>query len=379
MPDVPRKNSDVERRTSNVELSSHGGNVHAFARARGIQTKDVLDFSASINPLGWPRGVRDAYRQALSQTVHYPELYAETLTATLAQYHNLTPNNLVIGNGSTQLIYLLARVFKSRRVLIVSPTFSEHESAFRCVGAQVVRFMLKPPTFTLPLESLRLTLAKGFDTLIVTNPNSPTGTLVSYAAMQEIVQFCRRLGVHLLVDETFVDWIEETSLKTLVQRQQHLIILRSLTKFFAIPGLRVGYVIAHPKSAQLLREQLEPWSVNTVAQAVATVCVNDSQFLHRSRIFMERERQWFERQLQRIPDIEIFPSSANFFLLKIKRRGLTAADVVQQLAKSYILIRDCSNFVGLGKQFFRVAIRRRMDNKRLLSALQAIFARKDLG
>jgi threonine-phosphate decarboxylase len=357
----------------------HGGNIHAFARARGIRPEEVLDFSASINPLGWPRGVRDAYRQALSQAVHYPEPYAETLTATLAQYHGLDPRSFVIGNGSTQLIYLLARVFKPQRVLVVAPTFSEHESALSLAGARVSRFILRPPTFTLTIEKLRPKLAEGYDTLIVTNPNSPTGTLVPDAAMQEVVQLCRRLGIRLLVDETFVDWVEDASLKSLAQRLPHLIVLRSLTKFFAIPGLRVGYVIAHPKNIQRLRKQLEPWSVNTIAQTVATACLRDSQFVLRSRAFMERERQWFERQLRTIPGIETFPSSANFFLVKIKRRSLTAADMAQQLAVSSILIRDCSNFVGLGKQFFRVAIRRRAENKRLLAALQVVFGGKDVG
>jgi len=356
----------------------HGGNLYAFARARGVRPEDVLDFSASINPLGWPRGVRGAYRQALSQAVHYPEPYAEPLIAALAQYHGLDPRSFVIGNGSTQLIYLFARVFMPRRVLIVSPTFSEHESAFHLAGARVSRFILRSPTFTLPMEQLRRKLAEGYDTLIVTNPNSPTGALVPYTAMQAIVQLCRRLGVRLLVDETFIDWVEDASLKDLVLHQPHLIVLRSLTKFFAIPGLRVGYVIAHPRNTQRLRKQLEPWSVNTIAQAVATACVTDSQFIHRSRLFMLRERQWFEQQLQTIPSIETFPSSANFFLVKIKKRGLTAADVAQQLAASNILIRDCSNFAGLGKQFFRVAVRRRAESARLLAVLQGLLGNKIL-
>lgn len=376
---MKRKPPPRSSKTSDAGLRTHGGNIYAFARERRIPLEEVLDFSASINPLGWPREVASAYRNALSHAVHYPEPYAETLTAVLARYHDLALNNLVVGNGSTQLIYLLARVFKSQRVLIVSPTFSEHEAAFRCAGTRVTRFLLQPPTFVLTIAQLRLQLAEGYDTLILTNPNSPTGTMVPHDAMQEIVQLCRRLGVRLLVDETFVDWCEDASLKALVQGQPHLVILRSLTKFFAIPGLRVGYVIAHPKNTQRLSTQLEPWSVNTIAQAVATVCVNDSSFIDRSCVFMVRERQWFERQLRAIADLETFPSSANFFLVKIKRRDLTAADVARQVAESNILIRDCANFPGLNKQFFRIAVRRRIDNKYLLAALQAILERKDFG
>lgn len=379
MPDVNRKNSDSGLRTLDAGFPRHGGNVYAFARRQGVRSEEVLDFSASINPLGWPQGVKAAYQWALAQTVHYPEPYAETLATGLAQYHGLDPRSLVLGNGSTQLIYLLARVLKSRRVLIVAPTFSEHELAFHHAGACVSRFILRPPTFRLIIEQLRLRLAEGYDTLIVTNPNSPTGTFVASETMQTVVQLCRCLGVCLLVDETFVDWVEDGSLKTLAQHQQHLIVLRSLTKFFAIPGLRVGYVIAYPKNAQRLRTQLEPWSVNSIAQAVAIACLNDPQFVQRSRAFMARERQWFERQLRAVTGIKTFPSSVNFFLVKITERSLTAADVARQLTASNILIRECSNFVGLGKQYFRIAVRQRIDNKRLLAALQAVFAGKDLG
>jgi threonine-phosphate decarboxylase len=361
---------DAGLRTPDARLPRHGGNVHAFARERSLPLQEVLDFSASINPLGWPRGARAAYKHALSLTVHYPEPYAETLTTSLAQYHGLAPGHFVVGNGSTQLIYLLARALKSRHTLLVSPTFSEHALAFRRAGTQVSQFILRPPLFALTIKELLSALAKGVDTLIVTNPNSPTGALVPKETMQETVQACRRLGVRLVVDETFVDWSEEESLKMLAQRQRHLFILRSLTKFFATPGLRIGYVIAHQKNIQLLRSQLEPWSVNTVAQAVAGACVENLPFVQQSRTFMRRERQWVEQQLLAMTGIEIFPTAANFFLVRIAKPKLTAADVAQRLAASNILIRDCRNFAGLGKQFFRVAIRRRAENKRLLAALR---------
>jgi threonine-phosphate decarboxylase len=312
-------------------------------------------------------------RRALSHTVHYPEPYAETLTATLARYHALDAASLLVGNGSTQLIYLLARVLNSQKTLIVSPTFSEHETAFRVAGTKVSHLFLQPPTFLLPLEQLQRTLPKGYDTVVLTNPNSPTGALLSRATMEEAARLCRHFRVRLIIDETFIDWIEEESLKVLAARNTSVIVLRSMTKFFALPGLRVGYAIAHPRFIARLRRQLEPWSVNSIAQAVSVVCVNDAQFIERSRRFMAREHRWFADQLTSVAKIHVFPSQANFLLVKIIERKRTAADVARQLADHNILIRDCANFPGLGKQFFRVAVRRRAENTRLLEMLSFVL------
>jgi threonine-phosphate decarboxylase len=352
-------------------LSKHGGNISAFARARGISPEQVVDFSASINPLGWPRGVRTAYRRAFSRMVHYPEPYAETLTTTLAAYHNLDPHSVLVGNGSTQLIYLLARVFAPQRVLIVAPSFSEHATALRQHGAQVDHFVLRPPVFALSVQRLKAALTRSYDVLILTNPNSPTGSLLTYAESEQIVRCCRQTRTRLVVDETFVDWVEDASLKRQAEHNPHVVVLRSLTKFFALPGLRVGYLIAQPQLIARLRAQMEPWSVNAIAQEVAHACLQDAGFPQRSRSFMERERTWLSAQLLTIGGLRPFPSHANFLLVQLTRPGVSATEVVRRVAEENVLIRDCGNFVGLGKRFFRVAVRTRSENKRLLAALRA--------
>jgi len=359
---------------SRFSLHSHGGNVYAFARTRGIAPDQVLDFSASINPLGWPRSAASAYRRALSRILHYPEPYAETFTAALAQYHNLDPEAVLVGNGATQLIYLLAHVLRSSRVLLIAPLFSEYERAFRSSGLLVEHFFLRPPTFALVLDRLKNVLSTGYDALVLTNPNSPTGALMPRAQVEELAQLCRRTNTWLIVDETFVDWVEEESLKQLAARNSHLMILRSLTKFFALPGLRVGYVIAQPKLIKRLRTRIEPWSVNAVAQEVARACVQDLSFVRRSRTFMARERPWLVAQLAALPGLGLFPSAANFFLVKITKSELTMLEFSRRLAEDNLLVRACGNFPGLGKQFFRVAVRTRPENQRLLSACATILA-----
>jgi threonine-phosphate decarboxylase len=355
----------------NTQQFSHGGNIHAFARVLRVKPEEVLDFSASINPLGMSQHARQAYRRALQQVVHYPEPYAETLMQALSEYHDIEPASVLVGNGSTQLIYLLARVFSLRRVLLVSPLFSEHIAALRTNGARVSYWNLRPPSFALDLERLKRTLRKEqHEALVLTNPNSPTGTLLRREQVDELIQLCRWTRVRLIVDETFIDWVEEESVKRLAARDANVIVLRSLTKFFAVPGLRVGYAVASPGVIRRLRLCIEPWSVNIVAQEVGKVCLQDWRFIERSRAFMDKERAWLHAELGAIPGLQVFPSAANFFLVQIRSPQMTAARLAELLAQKRLLIRVCDNFVGLGKQFFRVAVRTRAENRRLLEALR---------
>lgn len=359
--------------------SIHGGNLYAFARSRGLSPDQVLDFSASINPLGWPRGVAQVYRRAFAQVAHYPEPYAETLTHALALYHDLDPRAVLVGNGSTQLLYLLARVLAPRRALIVAPSFSEHKAALQHSHAHIDHLVLRPPLFALSLDRLQTALTKSCEMLILTNPNSPTGALLSRAELAAIVRICRTTQTQLVLDETFVDWMEEASLKHWAVRHASVIVLRSLTKFFALPGLRVGYLIARPRLIARLRTQLEPWSVNAIAQEVAHACLNDQHFVHRSRAFLERERSWLMRQLLAIANLHPLPSRANFLLVQISPGGMSATELVRHLATWHILVRDCGNFVGLGKRFFRVAVRTRSENVQLVAALRAILGTRHAG
>lgn len=374
---VKKTGLDPRRQTLDARRYLHGGNIYAFASALGATPDEVLDFSASINPLGMSPQARQAYRAVLRQAEHYPEPYAHSLTCALAHYHGLDPSQLVVSNGSTQLIYLLPRVLPARRVLLVAPLFSEHEAAFRATGASIARFLLRPPTFSLSLHRIAEALkSKRPDILVLTNPNSPTGTLIERAQMEELVHICQRLKTRLIVDETFIDWCEAESIKQLVIRRPHVLLLRSLTKFFALPGLRVGYAIVHPSIIQRVRARLEPWSVNVVGQEVGRICLQDQQFIERSRAFLPRERAWLSARLATIPYLRVFPSNANFLLVESTNPGFSASCLARQLAHERLLIRVCDNFVGLGKRFFRVAVRKRAENLRLVEALQSIFSER---
>lgn len=354
---------------------THGGNVHAFAREEGIPAEKILDFSASINPFGPPAGVSAVYRRSFREVGLYPEPYAESLTEELAAYHGLDPGAVLIGNGATHLIHLLARVLVLRRVLLVAPLFSEYPAAFTLNGSRMDRFLLQPPDFSLSLDGLSWRLHRGFNAVVLTNPNSPTGALVPKDRVEELAAACARKGVRLILDEAFIDFVEEESCKHLAAESDLVVVIRSLTKVFALPGLRLGYLIASPKTISRLKTRLEPWSVNGPAQTVARVCLQDTAFIEWSRRAIRREREWLRRQLAAVGGLSPFPSQTNFLLVQITRRGVTVPALSHALAKEGIMIRPCEDFVGLDGRFIRLAVRRPADNRRLLAALKTFFAK----
>ncbi len=349
--------------------------MHAWRQKEGLDKK-ILDFSASINPLGPPSQAWLAYRQSFSGVSLYPEPYAEGLIQRLAAYHGLDSDFFLVGNGATQLIHLTARAFSFSRVLLLAPLFSEHKAAWVLGGSPTEVFCLRPPSFSLSLQDLSLRLGPRIGALILSNPNSPTGALISREEMRELVCFCEHRGIYLIVDEAFMDWVEEASCKFWVPSTRRLVILRSLTKMFSLPGLRLGYLMASPGTVDHLKRYLEPWSVNGPAQRVAAACLQDQAFVLKSRQAMEKEREWLRDRLASLGWLFPFPSKANFLLVRIRPRRITAEDLFSALAKEGVLIRPCTDFTGLGQRFFRLAVRTRRDHLRLLDALEAFAQRR---
>jgi threonine-phosphate decarboxylase len=348
----------------------HGGDVYQLARTLGVAVQDLLDFSASINPLGYPPGLDQAVLGALQEIIHYPDRRCLELRRDLAAYHGLEPEQILVGNGSTEFIYLLARALEPRQGLIVAPAFSEYEAALR-----VARI---PAAFHLTGEADNFTLGgpldpRGADLVFLANPASPSGALLPPARLLEVVAALDGAGVYVLLDEAFVDFVEEASLKVQLSRFPRLLILRSFTKFFGIPGVRLGYLLAAPELTRRLAAVQEPWSVGTIAQAVGRACLADKEFMAQTRIVVREERQRLFNDLAALEGLKPFPGAVNYLLVKILRPGWTAAHLRQDLLRHRVIIRDASNFRGLDERFFRVAVRRREENDRLLEALKVVF------
>jgi threonine-phosphate decarboxylase len=345
----------------------HGGDVYHLARSLGIPLSELLDFSANINPLGYPPGLPGALVAALAEVVHYPDRRCLDLRGKLAAYHHLSPEEILVGNGSTELIYLLARVLHPRQALIVAPAFSEYEAALR-VAQVPVEFHLTPEAHCFTLD--QPFNPRGADLVFLANPASPSGVLLAPELLLAVAAALDAAGAYLVLDEAFVDFVEEASLKNRLARFPRLLILRSFTKFFGIPGIRLGYLLAAPELIGRLAAVQEPWSVSTLAQAAGRACLADLDYMARTRALVRQEREYLYNRLAGLPGLKPFPAAVNYLLVKLTGPGASAARLRQELLAHKVVIRDASNFRGLDARFFRLAVRRREENDRLLTALE---------
>jgi threonine-phosphate decarboxylase len=369
-------------------MSGHGGNIYAASRRTGIPEGRIIDFSASINPLGVPKAAARIMRQRVKDLPHYPEPFSEGLSARIAASLGVDEASVVCGNGSTELIYLIPRALKPQKVLVTAPTFGDYERACTLAGASGIAFCgLRPEDgFDLSPEAFIEAMSAAAGSAVGTgpaqagsprpgalaflcNPNNPTGRLVRKKDLLRIVEAASDLSCYLVVDEAFIDFCPEESVSGEVASHPSLIVLRSMTKFFALSGLRIGYGLFHPSVAGRIWACKEPWTVNSLAQAAGMAVLEDGPYQAASRQAMEREKTFMEEGLRRI-GIPFVPSWANYYLLKVEDGPRLAA----LLEKKGIMVRDCSSFDGLDRTYVRVAVRTRADNQRLLKEMATICA-----
>lgn len=350
----------------------HGGNVIRTARETGRRPDEILDFSASINPLGLSGQVRAAVEAALPGVVHYPEVDAASLAAALAAYHDLPEEHFLPGSGSTELIYLLPRVLRPRHALLVAPCFSEYERALQQTGARIDFFTLSPAE-NFRLDPLRLLhhIGKDCDLVMLANPGNPSGVGLAPEAVEEIARGVREQAI-VVVDEAFVDFCPERSVLERLTRHANLYVLRSLTKFYAIPGLRAGYLVGPVRGVAHLARGREPWSLSVPALAAARACMQTEEYRRRSLDVIPRWRAGLRDGLEKLR-LEVFPGEANYLLARLPDNGPDAAGLTGALSKRGILIRDCSNFAGLDSCFIRVAVRTEEENRRLIEEMGALL------
>jgi len=341
----------------------------------GAAPAGVLDFSASLNPLGPPPQALAAYHDAAALIARYPPPYPGDLAARLARRHRVAPDNVVVGNGSTQLIHLLARTLRPRRPFVAIPTFSEIANAMIVAGlAPGAMPASRERGFAIEIEQANRALEQGADAIFIGRPNSPTGAMLSIGDAAEIAARCSSRGCWCVFDEAFIDFAgEEHSAIRLAAEGPPVIVLRSLTKMFAIPGLRLGYLVAHGDVARRLREAVEPWSVNVVAERVGAACLDVAEdFAARSRALIAAERTYLGCALASIEGIHIFASAANFLMLEVAERGRNPGFTQYMLSRG-IAVRDLRELPGCGPGMYRVAVRLREENEQLIEAARTYF------
>lgn len=344
--------------------------VIALDRAHGgAAAAGAVDFSASINPLGPPAEAIEEYHRAASSLSRYPTQYADALGGRIADWIGAGNQNVLVGNGSTQLIYLIARVMHWRRPVVVTPTFSEISNALILAGAPPYAIEAAAErAFELHIDEVTRALAAGADAILMGRPNSPTGAMVTFEQATAIASECARFGAHCVFDEAFIDFAADArTTATLVPRLSNVIVLRSMTKIFAIPALRLGFAVAAAESISRLRAALEPWSVSTVAERVGIACVRiANDYIVRTLELIARERGHLSEGLAQNPQLRIFPSAANFLMLEARENGIGSFGAF--MLRRGIAVRDLRSLPGCAPGLYRAGIRNRADNERLVAA-----------
>jgi threonine-phosphate decarboxylase len=355
----------------------HGGNIYLFAERLGVGESDIIDFSASINPLGVPGSVLSVLTEQIKYLFNYPDPDTKKLRLKIAERTGTDPESVICGNGSTELIYLIVRALRPRRVLVPAPTFSEYERAAKCVGAETIYLPLeKENSFDLSADELISTMdgknsspltphsSRPFDMAFLCNPNNPTGRLIRKDDMLKIADAARDMGCVLVVDEAFIDFCPGASIIGEVSSNSYLVVLRSLTKMYALSGLRVGYMLLPPSLSDAVREAKEPWTVNSLAQIAGVAALDDEAYRAETFSTIKKEKRALEKGFGRM-GISYLRSSANYYLLQMEK----ATELAARLREKRILVRECSNFVGLDSSYIRVAVKSETDNRRLIEEI----------
>ena len=334
----------------------------------GDHPPGIIDCSVSINPLGPPPGTSDAYSAALTRITSYPPPKSAALEKRLATWFGVKPRNVLAANGTTQLIYLLARVLEPARPFVVVPTFSEIANALAGEGLPAEPIFLEPERqYRLDLRQIDEALAGHAGAIFLGRPNSPTGTMVTMLEIGEIAARCERRGCWCVLDEAFIDFVDPPdSAVQMATRNPRVIVLRSLTKSFAIPGLRLGCVVAVDEVVDALRDAIEPWSVNVVAESVGLACLQHAdEYLTRTRALIATERAYLAAGLATAAGVRVFSSVANFLMLDVEAEN-TPGQFGAHMLSHGIAVRDLRTMPGCKVGLYRVGVRNREDNERLV-------------
>jgi threonine-phosphate decarboxylase len=360
----------------------HGGNVWEFSETYGVPVDEMIDFSISTNPLGAPETALESIRGHLNLVKHYPDPDPEWLLEALAKSACVKPNNVILGNGSTELIYLFNEVFleDGYEAVIPVPSFSEYKAAIERFGGNMTFLRCdSAKNFQLNVEELENTILKKTRVIFLCNPNSPTGVLYDKADILRIIRFAAERNVLVFLDEDYIDFVDDAkrySMAEYVNDYNNLFVLRSLTKFFGLAGLRIGYGIGSPELVNALNNVKMPWSINSLAMFATEAAIKDADFIKRSRILVSNSRKDMRELLKPIPWLKVYPSETNFLLIEIIRKDLTSTQLKEGLAKEGLLIRDCKDFDGLDNRFFRVTVRRPEENKKLIEQIKFVGNQK---
>ncbi len=337
-------------------MERHGGDIY--------RNRVRLDFSVNINPLGIPGGVKRSLQEAVEDCSAYPDIHAKELKQAVAMGLKVPWEYLIMGNGASELLMAVIHGLKPGKTVIPVPSFYGYEYAAEAGGGEVIYYEMKKEDDFQPGDGLYQMLTEDVDLLFLGNPNNPTGKLPNPEFLERLLEHGEKRNIKILVDESFVEFCEEGhSLISRLERYKGLLLLRSFTKSFAIPGVRLGYLLcSHRETRERIARQLPEWNLSVFAQKAGVACIREEGFLEETKKLLERERRFLIKGLKE-RGFQVVEGEADFLLFYSER------ELYETLLEKGILIRDCQNFRGLSKGYYRIAVKTREENKELLAEL----------
>ena len=370
----------------------HGGNIFQFAHEQRIEPYEVIDFSANINPLGPSQRGLSALEAQLRYISHYPDATNDDVLNAIADTYGMNKDQIAVGNGAAELLYAICRLPGYTGAFVPAPGFSEYKEALEASRIPVRDIYYRPreddngkPYFEVPYLALETFAAelKGQDGRIIVflgNPNNPDGTLLDKNHIRTVASMLKDANSLLVIDESFIDFVgndtlqdNEHSMRSLVNEFDNIIVVHSFTKFYAVPGLRIGAAFSNPEIIDQLNKFIPTWSVNTLAQAYTKSTLNDVEYVKRTKQVLSEEQNYMYNALDAISGITVYQPSANFILFHIEQEGVTADSINEALKKYNMIVRNCESYRGLNNQWIRVAIKDHDNNVRLIEKLTDIL------
>lgn len=355
----------------------HGSDIEKICEVYHLNQKDIVKFGANVNPLGLSENVKKQLASHLNILSSYPDRDYTTLRNTISEYCNVPAEFILPGNGSSELIALLIQERNPKHTLILGPTYSEYSRELSFSGSTQEYYHLREKdNFVLNVDDLCHTLEGKYDFLIICNPNNPTSSAITRENLRKLLTFCAEKNIFVMIDETYVEFapdISEITSVTLTKEFTNLMVLRGVSKFYAAPGMRLGYgITGNLDFLKKMKEKQVPWSLNSLGALAGELMLQDKDYIHRTRELILSERTRLLQALEEIPTYKTYPAYANFILLKIQKPDLTSYDVFDTCIRQGLMIRDCSSFECLDGEYIRFCIMNPEDNTRLLNILASL-------
>lgn len=339
----------------------HGGDVYRH--------KNIIDFSANINPLGTPQNVIEAAANSLQYISNYPDIYCSDLRQAVSQYEKVSPQWLIFGNGAAELIFLLTRAIKPKKALIPAPTFIEYEQSLLNEACQVEYFYLKKENEFRLTEDFLDCLKPDIDMVFLCNPNNPTGQPIEKELLINILEKCKENQIFLAMDECFLEFLEngrDYTLKEYLDNHKNLFLLKAFTKQYGMAGIRLGYGMCSNKELlEKMEQSTQPWNISIPAQAAGVAALREREHVKKGLDIIGEQRPYLINQLQQL-GFQVFGSKANYIFFE-GPKGL-----YEKALEGGFLIRDCSNYPGLEDGYYRIAVKTKEENERLIAWLKEL-------